>query len=102
MSRGEIDFLGLICIGIDLDSVTHWAYNGPMTEKRRHGAALRLRLLPEHDALIRAAAERAGVSISDWMRDRLIRTAREELGPELSAAAEGRAAADRPESGDGA
>jgi len=34
---------------------------------------------PEHGELIRQAAERAGVSISDWIRERLIRTARREL-----------------------
>jgi uncharacterized protein (DUF1778 family) len=49
-------------------------------EKRRHGAALRLRLLPEHERLIRRAAEVAGVNLSDWMRERMIRSARAELG----------------------
>lgn len=49
-------------------------------ENRRHGGALRLRLLDEHDELIRAAAEAAGISLSDWMRERLIRAARSELG----------------------
>ena len=49
-------------------------------ENRRHGAALRLRLLPEHDRIVRRAAEVAGVSLSDWMRERLLRSAREELG----------------------
>lgn len=49
-------------------------------EDKRHGGALRLRLLPEHDALIRQAAELAGISLSAWMRERLIRAARQELG----------------------
>jgi len=47
--------------------------------KRKHSAALHIRLVPEHEELIRQAAERAGVSISDWIRERLIRTARKEL-----------------------
>lgn len=53
-----------------------------MTEKpaRRHSAALHIRLMPEHEELIRQAADRAGVSISDWIRERLIREARREMG----------------------
>ncbi|HVT19727.1 MAG TPA: DUF1778 domain-containing protein [Thermoanaerobaculia bacterium] len=52
-----------------------------MTEKpkRRHSSALHLRLMPEHEGLIRRAAELAGVSLSDWIRERLIRAARKEL-----------------------
>jgi uncharacterized protein (DUF1778 family) len=46
----------------------------------RQGAAVRLRLREDHDALIRAAAEQAGIGISGWMRDRLLRAARQELG----------------------
>ena len=42
-------------------------------------AALRLRLLSEHEELIRQAAELAGLSISAWMRERLIRAARREI-----------------------
>ena len=49
-------------------------------EARRHSGALRLRLLPEHEALIRRAADHAGVSLSDYMRDKLLRAAREDLG----------------------
>jgi uncharacterized protein (DUF1778 family) len=48
-------------------------------ENRAHSASVRVRLMPEHDALIRQAADLAGVSLSDWMRDRLIRTARREI-----------------------
>jgi len=42
-------------------------------------AALRLRLLSEHQELIRQAAELAGLSVSAWMRERLIRAARREI-----------------------
>ncbi|MFL6196808.1 MAG: DUF1778 domain-containing protein [Thermoanaerobaculia bacterium] len=35
--------------------------------------------MPEHDALIRQAAELAGISLSDWLRDRMVRTARREV-----------------------
>lgn len=48
-------------------------------ENRAHSASARVRLMPEHDALIRQAAELAGISLSDWMRDRLIRAARREI-----------------------
>ena len=47
---------------------------------RAHSAALRIRLLPEHDALIRQAATLAGVSLSDWLRQTIIRAARREIG----------------------
>jgi len=51
-------------------------------EKRRHDASLRIRLMNEHDQLIRRAATNAGISLSDWCRDRLIRAARQEIrGP---------------------
>jgi uncharacterized protein (DUF1778 family) len=40
---------------------------------------LNIRLLPEHAELIRSAAELAGISLSDWIRERLIRAARKEL-----------------------
>jgi uncharacterized protein (DUF1778 family) len=50
-----------------------------MEENRAHSASARVRLMPEHDALIRQAAELAGISLSDWMRDRLIRAARREI-----------------------
>ena len=46
---------------------------------RAHSSALRIRLLPEHDALIRQAAELAGISLSDWLRQTIIRTARREI-----------------------
>jgi predicted HicB family RNase H-like nuclease len=46
---------------------------------RRHSDVLHIRVTPEHGELVRQAAERAGVSLSDWIRERLIRTARKEL-----------------------
>jgi uncharacterized protein (DUF1778 family) len=48
-------------------------------EDRVHSASIRIRMMPDHDALIRHAAELAGTSLSDWIRDRLIRTARREI-----------------------
>jgi len=48
-------------------------------EDRAHSASIRIRLLPEHDALIRQAAALAGVSMSDWLRERIVRTARREI-----------------------
>lgn len=64
-----------------LDLWPHRIYHGAMKEKtqRRHSSALHLRLMPEHEELIRRAAELAGVSLSDWIRERLIRAARKEL-----------------------
>jgi uncharacterized protein (DUF1778 family) len=46
---------------------------------RAHSSALRIRLMPEHDALIREAAALAGVSLSDWLRERIVRAARREV-----------------------
>jgi len=48
-------------------------------ETRRHSRELRARLLPEQDELIREAAELAGISLSDWMRERLMKAARKEI-----------------------
>jgi uncharacterized protein (DUF1778 family) len=47
--------------------------------KRRHSSSLYIRVTPEHEELIRQAAELAGTSLSDWIRDRLVRTARREI-----------------------
>lgn len=49
-------------------------------KKRRHSKAIHLRLLPEHDEIVREAAENAGLSVSGWIRERVLRYAREELG----------------------
>lgn len=48
-------------------------------ENRTHSESIRIRLTPDHDALIRKASELAGTSLSDWIRDRLVRTARREI-----------------------
>lgn len=47
--------------------------------KRKHSSSLYIRVTPEHEELIRQAADLAGTSLSDWIRDRLIRTARREI-----------------------
>jgi uncharacterized protein (DUF1778 family) len=51
----------------------------PATEKRKHSGSVRIRLVPEHDADIRHAAQLAGLNLSSWVRERLIKAAREEL-----------------------
>jgi uncharacterized protein (DUF1778 family) len=50
-----------------------------MEESRAHSASIRIHLMPEHDALVRQTAERAGINVSDWIRERLIRAARKEI-----------------------
>jgi len=55
-----------------------------MEELRRHSASMRVRLLPEHDSLIREAAEHAvrrkgSGDLSDWLREALVSAARREL-----------------------
>lgn len=55
------------------------------TEERAHTASIRVRLLSEHDALIREAAEHAlrrkgAGNLSDWIRETLVTAARRELG----------------------
>jgi uncharacterized protein (DUF1778 family) len=59
---------------------TLWVMVKKAAAPRRHTAMLNIRLLPEHAELIRQAAEMAGVSLSDWIRERLIRAARKEIG----------------------
>ena len=67
----------------ELVSYVLWLYACGMDKKpatpRRHTSMLNIRMLPEHSDLIRQAAELAGVSLSDWIRERLIRAARKEL-----------------------
>jgi uncharacterized protein (DUF1778 family) len=48
-------------------------------EKRTHSAQLHIRLAPEHDDLIRRAAESSGQTLTNWIRGTLIREARKEL-----------------------
>lgn len=77
MSSDLGNFLGLTCRppGLTLIGMAR----PKKEESRAHSAALRIRLLPEHDALIRQAATLAGVSLSDWLRERIIRAARREV-----------------------
>ncbi len=49
------------------------------TPQRKHTASILLRLLPEHAELVQEAADHSGISRSDWIRERLLRCAREEL-----------------------
>lgn len=70
-----------------LDLYSPWDYTVDMAktkEERTHAASIRVRLLPEHDALIREAAERAlqrkgSGNLSDWIRETLVAAARREL-----------------------
>lgn len=50
-----------------------------LAERRRHSTMLRVRMLPDHAELINEAAEHAGVSLSDWLRERMLIAARREL-----------------------
>lgn len=47
--------------------------------KRRHSSSLYIRVTPEHEELIRQAADLTGTSLSDWIRERLVRAARREI-----------------------
>jgi uncharacterized protein (DUF1778 family) len=47
--------------------------------KRRHSTSLYIRVTPEHEELVKKAAELAGTSLSDWIRDRLAKVARREI-----------------------
>jgi len=58
---------------------------------RTHSESIRIRLTPEHDALIRQAADLTGTSLSDWIRDRLVRTARREIAESVRYEAAGKA-----------
>lgn len=49
-------------------------------ENRKHSQAVRLRLTPDQDDLIRRAAERVGVTVSNWTRMRLLEAAHKDLG----------------------
>jgi uncharacterized protein (DUF1778 family) len=51
----------------------------PLPEDEKVGAAIRLRMLPEQEQLVREAAERAGKTLSAWTREALERAARREL-----------------------
>lgn len=49
------------------------------TSKRQHSEQVLVRFTPEHLRLVDAAAERAGLSRTGWIRSTLIRVARDEL-----------------------
>lgn len=49
------------------------------TPTRQHSEPVLVRFTPEHLRLVDAAAERAGLSRTGWIRSTLIREAREEL-----------------------
>jgi uncharacterized protein (DUF1778 family) len=59
--------------------------------KRRHSSALYIRVTPEHEELIRQAAELAGTSVSDWIRDKLVRAARKDIAEAARYEAAGKA-----------
>jgi len=69
-----------------LDLSSHCLYALPMSgesnekPKRRHNAQINFRLTPEHDHLIREAAEHSGQTLTNWIRGVLVREARRELG----------------------
>ena len=50
------------------------------TENRRHAVAAAFRFTVEQDELFRKAAEHAGLSLSAWVRERLLSAARSEIG----------------------
>lgn len=57
----------------------HWVYSRRMPEKRKHTAQIHIRLTPDHDQLIREAAEHSGQTLTNWIRGVLVKAAREEL-----------------------
>lgn len=51
----------------------------PIPEDQKVGAAIRLRMRADQEALIRRAAAAAGKSLSAWTREVLVRAARRKL-----------------------
>ena len=49
-------------------------------DKHRQDASIRIRLLKEQEELFRKAAVKSGLSLSAWVRDRLLKIARKEVG----------------------
>lgn len=47
---------------------------------RRHPVAVAFRFTVEQDELFRQAAEHAGLTLSAWVRERLLAVARKEVG----------------------
>ena len=72
-----------------LDLLRLWRYNGAAMARpkadRTYSTEVRARVLPEQAELFKRAAEHAAErrgtgTFSDWMREVLVRAAREELG----------------------
>jgi uncharacterized protein (DUF1778 family) len=67
-----------------IDFVGAFLYHGAMSKTtkgtQQHTASLNMRLKPEQLELFRQAADHAGLSLSGWVRERLLRAAREEMG----------------------
>ena len=58
------------------------AYDNGMARpkaEQTQSVSLRLRMFPDQEQLIRQAARLAGISISAWIRERLVRAARREV-----------------------
>ena len=51
----------------------------PIAPQLKRSCAIRVRLLPVHNRLIRKAAAQVGLGISDWLRERMITAAQAEL-----------------------
>lgn len=47
--------------------------------RRRHSSSMFIRVTPETEEMIRRAAELSGASLSDWIRQALLRAARREI-----------------------
>jgi uncharacterized protein (DUF1778 family) len=67
------------------------------TLKRKHSSSLYIRVTPEHEELIRQAAELTGASLSVWIRDRLVRVARREIAEAARYEASGKPREEQPE-----
>ena len=76
LSRGLVKILGLTLASLCL---YHVYIPKTAKQKRTHSAQVNLQLTPEHDRLIREAAEHAGQTLTNWIRGVLVRSAREEL-----------------------
>lgn len=63
-----------------LDEAIHYWPDAPPDKVSKATETLRVRLAPEHKQLIHDAADRAGIVMTSWVKSRLIRIAREELG----------------------
>jgi uncharacterized protein (DUF1778 family) len=50
----------------------------PKPEEKRRSKFLRIRLTPEQDAMIKDAAETAGITVSAWASERLLAAAKRE------------------------